>query len=116
MTLLPPIECVVQRVIDGDTFVCASGERIRLAAIDANELHGGCHNQCASRSAIEARDDLARLTLGRRIACEATGRSYNRTVAWCRVGRIDLSCAQVRGGFAVRWARYDRMGRLCRGF
>ena len=31
-------ECAVQRVVDGDTFVCRGGERVRLLLVDTPEL------------------------------------------------------------------------------
>lgn len=96
----------VTSVTDGDTFRIGA-TRIRLEAIDANELHGGCHTVCAPRSAAEARDNLARLALGRTVTCESHGLSYRRVVAFCSVDGVDLSCAQVRGGFAIVWAKYD---------
>jgi endonuclease YncB( thermonuclease family) len=107
----------VTNVHDGDTF--RIGEtRVRLAAIDANELKGNCHNACAPMSAGAARDNLTRLALGQRVTCEQTGTSYNRVVAFCRVGAVDLSCAQVRAGAAIIWDRYDPGGafrRRCLG-
>lgn len=103
----------VTAVTDGDTFRLGA-TRVRLAAIDANELHGGCHTVCAPRSARAARDNLARLALGRRVVCRQTGTSYRRIVAFCSVGGVDLSCAQVRAGAAVIWPRYDRYGRFRR--
>ena len=101
--------CPVVRVHDGDTFTCASGERIRLRAIDAPEIgecrgHGG---RCVSGDGYASRDALRRLALGRTAICRPSGRSYDRTVASCSVGKLDLSCAQVRAGQAV-----ERYGRL----
>lgn len=99
----------VTQVHDGDTFRIGD-TRIRLAAIDANEMNGSCHNQCAPLSADASRDNLARLVLGRRVECDQTGTSYNRIVAFCRVGALDLSCAQVRAGAAIIWDKYDPRG------
>jgi endonuclease YncB( thermonuclease family) len=50
-----------------------------------------------------------------RLSCEATGTSYNRTVAWCRLpdGR-DAACVAIRAGVAVRWAKFDPQQRLAR--
>ncbi len=114
MILLPflAIVGVVTSVHDGDTLRLADGTRIRLAGIDANEMDGSCHVTCAARSAVDARDNLRRLALGKTVRVETTGKSYNRVTGWVSVGGRDLSCAQVRGGYAVRWARYDRQGRL----
>jgi endonuclease YncB( thermonuclease family) len=108
---------IVTNVHDGDTFRIGD-TRVRLAAIDANEMNGRCHNECASMSPTASRDNLVRLVLGRRVECEQTGTSYNRVVAFCRVGRVDLSCAQVKAGAAIIWDKYDRGGafrRRCLG-
>jgi len=113
----PLIAGTVTQVHDGDTMRIGA-TRIRLAAIDANELGGRCHHACAAMSATAARDNLARLALGHRVECEQTGTSYKRVVAFCRVGEIDLSCAQVRAGAAIIWDRYDPHGafrRRCLG-
>ena len=99
----------VTQVHDGDTFRIGD-TRVRLAAIDANEMNGSCHNVCATMSAEASRDHLASLALGHRVECDQTGTSYHRIVAFCRVGRVDLSCAQVRAGAAIIWDRYDPGG------
>ncbi|WP_420137590.1 thermonuclease family protein [Sphingomonas sp.] len=103
---------VVASVHDGDTLRLADGTRIRLQGIDANELDGSCHVECAVRSATEARDSLRALALGKTVSVDPTGRSYDRITGWVSVAGRDLSCAQVKGGYAIRWARYDREGRL----
>ncbi|WP_174292550.1 thermonuclease family protein [Sphingomonas bacterium] len=104
-----PFSCPVIRVHDGDTFTCASGVRIRLQAIDAPEIgqcrgHGG---RCVSGDGYASRDALRRLALGRTALCRPSGRSYDRIVALCSVGAVDLSCAQMRSGQAVE--RYDHL-------
>ena len=107
-----PFSCTVVRVHDGDTFTCASGARIRLQAIDAPEIgacrgHGG---RCVSGDGYASRDALRQLALGQTALCRPSGRSYDRIVALCSVGAVDLSCAQLRSGQAV-----ERYGRLrCR--
>jgi micrococcal nuclease len=79
--------CVVQRVVDGDTLVCDSGDRIRLLLIDAPELSqrpfGG-----------RARRELERLappgtTLGVELDVQPLDR-YGRTLAylWLSDGRM----------------------------
>ena len=117
--------CTPTRVWDGDGPVwCEEGPRIRLSGIAARELDGSCRpdNPCPRADAIEARDALVAL-VGRTIGigshghimvdgptmrCVSTGSAGgNRTAAWCVSPRGgDLSCAMVRGGWAVRWERY----------
>jgi micrococcal nuclease len=108
--------CAVRSVADGDTFRCSSGVRVRLAAIDAPEMPGSCQQgrNCAPGSPYAARDALRRLIGGRTVQCEPVGRSYGRIVAWCMIGGMDLSCAMVRSGHSIRYARHDRDRRLCR--
>lgn len=108
--------CIVQSVTDGDTFRCTSGTRVRLSAIDTPEMPGSCQKgrSCAPGDPYAARAALARLISGRTVRCEPVGTSYNRIAAWCSLGSIDLSCAMVRSGHAIRLPKYDRAGRLCR--
>ena len=107
--------CSAPRVGDGDTFSCADGTKVRLAAIDAPEMPGSCRpgRACVRGDAYASRDALRRLIAGRTVHCEAVGRTYGRIAAWCSAGNVDLSCAMVRGGFAIRYARHDRARRLC---
>jgi endonuclease YncB( thermonuclease family) len=103
---------VVASVHDGDTFRLSDGTSVRLQGVDANEMDGSCHNECAPMSATASRDYLSRMVLGRRVEIEPTGRSYNRVTAWVSVGGSDVSCALVTAGAAVIWRKYDRTGRL----
>lgn len=108
--------CRVASVHDGDTFRCADGKRIRLSAIDTPEMPGACQpgRSCAPGNPYAAKAALSRLISGRTVQCERVGTSYNRIAAWCSAGGMDLSCSMVRTGHAVRLARFDREGRLCR--
>ncbi len=108
--------CAVLTVTDGDTFRCTDGTRVRLAAIDAPEL-GPCRGRrgriCAPGDGQASKRALERLIGGRALRCRRVGWSYRRAVAWCEAGGIDLSCAMVRGNWAVRLPQYDRGNRLC---
>lgn len=107
--MLAVLLCTVAYVTDGDTFRCRSGERIRLAGIDAPELHG-CPNgrPCAPGDAQASRGALEGLVAGREVRCVPNGTSYNRVTAFCTAGGIDLSCRMVATGHAIRLARYWR--------
>ena len=113
--MLPLILCVVAYVNDGDTLRCQDGARIRLAGIDAAELPGHCRpgRHCAPGDPYAAKRALEQLVLGRTLRCLANGRSYDRITAWCSAGKVDLSCAMVASGYAVRWDRYWE-GHRCR--
>jgi endonuclease YncB( thermonuclease family) len=116
--------CTATKVHDGDGPIwCAErgvdGKpiKVRLTAIAAREIDGTCSpgHPCPRASGAAARDALARLALGRRLRCEATGVSYGRVTAWCWTpSGVELNCAMVKSGTALRWDKYDRRRRLCR--
>lgn len=95
------------RVADGDSLVLGS-ERIRLQGIDAPELaqlcaRGGGDYPCGR----EARDALLRLVAGRAVSCESRQRDrYDRVLARCRAGPLDLNRAMVEAGWAVSYGDY----------
>lgn len=106
------------RAVDGDTLRCGQ-ERIRLVGIDAPEMPGHCARgrQCAPGDPVAARGNLARLLRSGPITIERLGRDhYGRTLALVRAGATDLSCAQLRGGFAIykpAWDTGARVARIC---
>ena len=107
--------CAHPVVGDGDGLRCGS-TKVRLAGIDAPELHG-CRGRpgrrCVAGDGQAAKRKLTTLIGGRALRCTPTGRSYDRVVAWCALpGGRDLSCAAIGAGVAVRWAKYDLAGRL----
>jgi endonuclease YncB( thermonuclease family) len=118
--------CTPTHIWDGDGPIwCVEGPRIRLSGIAAREMDGSCrpNHPCPASSGTAARDYLVRLVgrptgrsshghvlvRGRPLTCKSAGRGRGmRTAAWCQTpeGR-DLSCAMLRSGTALRWARYD---------
>jgi endonuclease YncB( thermonuclease family) len=119
--------CTPTAVWDGDGPVwCAEGPKLRIAGIAAREIDGSCRtNQpCPMVSGPDARDRIVRLFGGARgrtadghvlvrsaaMSCLSEGSAGgSRTAAWCTSPAFgDLSCAAVRAGGAVRWARYWR--------
>ncbi|MCP3731533.1 hypothetical protein M9978_13980 [Sphingomonas sp. MG17] len=117
--------CTPTRVWDGDGPIwCREGPRIRLAGVAAREIDNSCRlgHPCPRASGTAARDNLARLlggALGRApeghikvsgpvLRCISDGWAKgSRTAAWCSAPGIgDLSCAQLRAGFALRWPEY----------
>ncbi|HWT12314.1 MAG TPA: hypothetical protein VN231_06145 [Allosphingosinicella sp.] len=117
-----PFSCTAVSVHDGDGPIhCRElgpdgrAIRIRLPGIAARETDGSCRpgHPCPAASAEEARRALASLAVGRQLSCRQVGTSYGRVVAWCATpAGVDLSCAQISAGMALRWERYDREGRL----
>ena len=119
--------CTPTAVWDGDGPIwCAEGPRLRLAGIASREIDNSCRagHPCPSVSGIVARNTLVRLlggargklseghvTVGARpMRCLSDGSTGgSRTAAWCvTASGIDLNCAMIRSGSAVRWHRYWR--------
>lgn len=95
------------RVADGDSLV-VDGARIRLKGMDAPELaqtctRGGAIYPCGR----EARDVLARLVDGHAVSCESRERDrYERALATCVAGGVELNRAMVEAGWAVSHGDY----------
>jgi micrococcal nuclease len=91
-------------VTDGDTFRLASGERIRIAGIDAPETHRD-QAKCAGEVALglRAKDRATILLAGRDVMFRRVGRSYNRTVATVVFDGHDLGIELVQIGVAGWW-------------
>jgi endonuclease YncB( thermonuclease family) len=96
---------------DGDGIRCnEQGRSMRLYAIDAPEMPGSCKpgRQCTPGDPYASRDHLAGLAAGRAVTCRQLDTDrYGRKVVQCFAGKLDLSCAMVRDGFAI-----ERYGRL----
>ena len=124
-------ECTPIEVWDGDgPIFCAEGPKIRIAGVAARQIDGSCRpgQPCPPVGGTEARDRLIHLLGGKRgitadghvivhsttMTCLSDGSAGgSRTAAWCRSPVVgDLSCAVVRAGGAVRWARFWR-GHVC---
>ena len=74
----PPDEGRIRYVTDGDTFRLESGERIRIAGIDAPETHAGqakCRGEIALGRSATAR--VRTLLDGRNVTIMRVGRSYS---------------------------------------
>ena len=98
-TLAAALICASPGVVDGDTLRCNDGTRIRLWGIQAPERH-----EPAGPASTRA---LARIVTGKTLVCEAKGRSYERVVARCWIGRTDVAGEMVRQGQAVDWPRFS---------
>jgi micrococcal nuclease len=105
--------------IDGDTLVCRVGLQrvhLRLNGIDAPELPGHCRKgrHCAPGDPYASKANLARLVAGKRVHWLNLGTDkYGRTIVEAKVGRTDLQCAQLKGGFAIYKPRWDN-GKIVR--
>jgi endonuclease YncB( thermonuclease family) len=93
-------------VTDGDTVRLESGERIRIAGVDAPETQPGnakCKAELARGKAATAK--AVTLLRGRTVTVERVGRSYNRTVARIRLHGRDVAALLVDRGAARWWPR-----------
>ena len=102
-------------VIDGDTFRLASGERIRIAGIDApetQERQAKCRREIALGKSATA--DARALLDGQYVTVVRVGRSYNRTVARVSLGGRDVGAELVRIGAARWWPRGEGRPDWCR--
>lgn len=90
------------KVLDGDTLQLG-GERIRLHGIDALEAGQTCiRDGKAWGCGQDAAALLARFADGQTVNCRQQDRdSYQRIVASCRVGELDLAQVVVEAGLAV---------------
>jgi endonuclease YncB( thermonuclease family) len=90
-------------VTDGDTIRCGR-DRIRLAVIDAPELPGHCNPRraCTPGDPYASQANLERMIGSNSVSLRILDTDrYNRLVACVSAGGIDLSNAQVDGGYAV---------------
>lgn len=98
--------------VDGDT-LDVSGERVRLAGIDAPEAHQSCYRGDISwPCGAVAEKALATLIEGRTVHCAPQYKDqYQRWIATCTTkvdGRvISINAWLVRGGWALDWERYS---------
>lgn len=97
--------------VDGDTLEMG-GERIRLAGIDAPELHQECTREGRPWPCGDAaRRSLARLVATAEVRCEGRQSDpYGRLVARCTAGNIDVSDFMVREGLALAYRGRDYVG------
>jgi len=102
-------------VTDGDTFRLETGERIRIADIDAPESQPG-QAKCSAELALgRAASGRARAMLaGRAVTFVRVGKSYRRTVARVRIDRRNLADMLVEAGIAQRWLRGTPKPDWCR--
>jgi endonuclease YncB( thermonuclease family) len=98
---------LVASVTDGDTFRLATGERVRIAGIDAPETEWGeAHCRGEIEQGRAAKRTATRLLQGQTVEFVRVGRSYRRTVALVWLGGRSLSAELIRIGVAKPWPRH----------
>jgi len=94
-----PSSAVVERVIDGDTIVLASGEKVRYLLIDAPETTNG-HADCFGSNATTFNRDLV---LGKTVDLSYDNQctdTYGRLLAYVSVDGTDVNALMVERGAA----------------
>jgi endonuclease YncB( thermonuclease family) len=93
---------------DGDSLTVGQ-TKIRLFGIDAPEYNQTCTRGGAQWGCgAEAADRLSRLVTGQQVFCMALGQDdYERTLARCTVGSVDVNRTMVETGFAVAFRKYS---------
>ncbi len=97
------------RAIDGDTIACGE-EHIRLAGIDAPELHGQCpaETRRAERATLHA---MIALGTGRiEVRRERAKDKFGRTLAHVAIDERDLGRSLVEAGLARAYDGGSRAG------
>jgi endonuclease YncB( thermonuclease family) len=99
------------RVIDGDS-IALGKLQIRLQGIDAPELKQECKKIKSKKPYMcgeVAKDYLVKLIDNRTIECTNEGLDrYQRQLAYCYIGKINLNSEMVRSGNAVAYSQYDK--------
>ena len=96
-------------VVDGDT-IRIEGQPIRLAGLDAPELHQTCERGGRPYACGEAaRAELRRMTVNAVVTCAIRKRDkYRRLLGQCAVHGEDIGASLVGRGFAVAYGGYAR--------
>lgn len=96
-------------VIDGDS-IRLNGQEIRLLGIDAPEYKQICKtsdNTTQYNCGKIAREKLRRLISANRVMCEgAEFDKYDRLLAICKVGEVEINRQLVLEGWAVAFGAY----------
>jgi endonuclease YncB( thermonuclease family) len=94
-------------VNDGDT-ITLGFERIRLRGIDAPEFNQTCGKAGVDYSCgRRAREALVGLVAGRAVSCAGRERDkYDRLLAICTAGGMELNRSMVEAGWAVAYGDY----------
>jgi micrococcal nuclease len=94
-----PSEAMVDRVIDGDTIVLTTGEKIRYLLVNAPETTNG-HDDCYGQNASQFNSDLV---LGKQVELTYDVQCtdmYGRLLAYVSVGGQEVNTLLVERGYA----------------
>lgn len=97
-------------VVDGDT-IEIGGTKFRLHGIDAPEMRQECRREDGSPYRCgEASTHALRVLIGSEpVRCEGnTDDCYNRLIATCYSGTVNLNAEMVRQGWALAYRHYSK--------
>ena len=99
----------IPKIIDGDTIYIYSN-KIRLKDIDAPEMKQKCkRNKVDYFCGVESKNQLKKKIDNSKVKCISSGKDrYNRYLATCFRGSINLNKWMVKNGFAVAYRRYSK--------
>ena len=101
----PDEATVIRSCYDGDTCTTTTGEKIRLACIDAPEIRG---KRADPISAKAARDYLNGLVAGKEVQIRRiTKDRYGRTVAELFINDVNIQQILVKKKFASIYEKYQ---------
>lgn len=98
------------KVTDGDT-LHIKGQSFRLFGIDAPEHNQPCYTANGKQWACgtAARTALWKLTNGQKIKCDVVNKDkYNRSVAICYAGKVELNKEMAKQGMATAYRYYSK--------
>lgn len=93
----------VTKVIDGDTVRLEDGRRVRFIGIDTPEFHARRGHPADKKRAQEAKDELSRLVLGRKVRLESDAEShdaFNRHLYYIWIDKVLINEVLIEKGFA----------------
>lgn len=104
-------------VTDGDTIRCGK-EHIRISGIDSPEMPGHCAKTrvCAPGDPFAAKANMALFLTSGPITIRRVVKKdkYGRTVGVVYANGVNVSCAQLAGGFAIFKPTWDTGGYIAR--
>ena len=98
------------KIIDGDSLV-VNGQEIRLLGIDAPEYRQTCtlQNGNAYECGKQSRFHLVKLARLGKLNCTGWEEDkYQRLLAVCEVGDVEINSLMVKDGWAVSYGDYER--------
>ena len=95
-----PPRALVARVIDGDTLVLDSGERVRLLLVDTPEITNGKHDCYGEEAAAFTASLVAGRTVELTYDEAACADRYGRTLAYVDARGVEVNAALVTRGYA----------------